>query len=157
MRYDLKMYMEGTGSFYADSDRLASIHVGWVIFRNNPVVGCGIGDLRDECSKFYAQLYDRTDRILLPHSQFLHVAASCGIIGIALFLLGFYGPFLFSHGFSIPYLFFLYLNYSISFLLENSLERSMSVAFFLFFGLLAMFGFKNQRDPMNPSLRYSRE
>jgi len=31
---------------------------------------------------------------------------------------------------------FLYLNYSISFLVENSLERSVSVAFFLIFALM---------------------
>ena len=154
VRYDLKMFQEGKGAFYADSDRLVSLRVGLSIFNENPVLGVGIGDLRDECENRYIQLYDRKERILLPHSQFLHVAASCGIVGLALFLLGFYGPFFLNSGMVKPFLFYLYLNFSVSFLLENSLERSMSVAFFLFFTLLSIQGWKmNQsKSGVNGSL-----
>ena len=39
MRWDWKMYQEGTGAEYADSGRLTSLKVGYDIFKANPWFG----------------------------------------------------------------------------------------------------------------------
>jgi O-antigen ligase len=135
MYHDWQMYREGTGALYNDSDRIESLAIGWKLIQRNPIVGVGMGDLRKECVVEYKKT-GRTDSYKLPHSQLVYVWAGCGIIGLILFLSGFYGP-LWAVGWRSSYfLGFLYLNYSLSFLVENSLERSFSLAFFLFFALL---------------------
>jgi O-antigen ligase len=137
MKYDWEMLRQNGGQEYSDSDRVQSLKIGWKLFEANPIIGVGIGDLRQITIEEYA-LTRRTEYVKLPHSQFLHQMAGSGIVGLILLLIGFYGPFYFSNRDKAYFLGFLYLNYSLSFLVENSLERSFSTAFFLFFALLSI-------------------
>ena len=143
MQYDLQQYKTGKGNWYSDSDRLQSYKVGWDLFVQSPFVGTGIGDLRDVGSQVYSTQLNRPNYHKYPHSQFLFVLAGCGLLGIIIFVVGFYGPLIVQQNYSNPLLFYLYLNYSLSFLVENSLERSFSLAFFLFFSLLLLSSKKN--------------
>lgn len=146
MKYDWEMLRQNGGQQYSDSDRIQSLKIGWKIFSDHPILGVGIGDLRQATKEEYA-LIGRTEHIKLPHSQFLHQIAGSGIVGLILYIIGFYGPFYFSNRKRAYFLGFLYLNYSLSFMVENSLERSFSTAFFLFFALISMNSQSSEKDP----------
>ena len=107
---------------------------------SNPLIGVGYGDVLEEAHVYYDQTYKRQDLFKLPHSQYLLTLAGSGLLGFIIFMVGFFTPLL-SKKLKTKtgtLLLLLYLNYSISFLVENSLERSVSVAFFLLFALLLL-------------------
>lgn len=137
MKYDWKMYSNNTGTLYSDSDRMESLKIGWNLFIEHPISGAGIGDLSAEVHKLYKD-QQKPELYKLPHSQIIHQMAGSGLIGLTLLLIGFYGPYFMAHIRPTVFLSFLYLNYSLSFLVENSLERSASIAFFLLFALISL-------------------
>ncbi len=137
MTHDWKMYQEGTGGFYSDSERIYSLQLGTRMFLKQPVLGVGIGDLKDHCEAFYRR-DNRQDIFNYPHSQFIYLLSGMGLLGFVLTMVGFYGIWLFSKSSFPILLIMLYVNYSLSFIVENSLERSISVAFFLLFACVLL-------------------
>ena len=135
--YDWNQYRQGNGMAYSDSERFMLYRSGFEVWKKNWLVGVGFGDVRQEVAIDFAQRYERNSGNKLPHNQYLLFLCGSGLIGLLIFLIGFYLPFIKSAnlGFAGILIGFLYLNYSLSFLVENSLERSMSVAYFL---LIAM-------------------
>jgi len=133
MLYDWHQYADNNGHHYSDSERIMSYHAAWEIWKSNPIIGTGYGDVRQEAHLFYDSKYQRADLFKLPHSQFLLTLAGSGLLGLVIFLAGFYVPLLYTQSTSLSWMLlsFLYLNYTLSFFVENSLERSISVAFFV--------------------------
>ena len=132
MFYDWEQYASNGGANYSDSERLFSLKTGWELFSENVLLGTGIGDLFDSCEEVYQQ-QSRSAIINYPHSQFIYQLAGTGLIGFGLFIGGYLYPLIRRHNKFYFLLMALYLNYTLSFLVENSLERSMSVAFFIVF------------------------
>jgi len=131
MRYDINEYLKGGGSQYSDSERWVSIQTGLELFKENPVLGVGIGDLREICSKRMREVLNYyPDKY--PHNQFIFFLSGIGIIGFILFCIAFFTPWL---QFKSGELLFIMMGilFLISFLVENTLERSYSIAFFCFF------------------------
>lgn len=118
---------------YSDSKRMMSARYAWSLIKESPMLGVGFGDVKKEIGE-----KGREDGVMnldiLPHSQFLLTITGSGIIGLGMFVIGFYMPLVKSMRTSIVgiLLGLLYLNFTLSFLVENSLERSVSVAFFVF-------------------------
>ena len=137
MFYDWQQYVAHGGINYSDSERLFSLKTGWDLFCNNLLLGTGMGDLYDSCVDIYQQA-SRTEVINYPHSQYVYQLAGTGIIGFLLFIGGYLYPLRSKAGSYYLMLIALYLNYSLSFLVENSFERSISVAFFLIFAVALM-------------------
>ena len=135
MRYDWQQHQEGHGALYSDSERLLSYKAGIAVLKSSPLIGVGYGDVRTAVVDYYREIADRPDLDKLPHSQFITYLAGAGIIGSILWLFGIYKPLYWSikkrKGIHLYLITLLYLNYSLSFLVENSLDRSMSVAFLL--------------------------
>ena len=150
--YDWKQYQEGKGRTYSDSERIMLYNVGLQVWKDHALLGVGLGDVKNEVSEYFIKMYDSNGPRKLPHNQFLLYLAGSGIVGLALFLCGFYFPLRKCASLSIEgvLLMMLYLNYTLSFLVENSLERSMSVAFFLLLVLPLMKNAQKQVD--NPDL-----
>lgn len=138
MMHDWKMYQSDKGENYADSQRLMMARAAIEIWREAPVIGTGYGDLKETSRAYYREHFNLPDLDKLPHNQYLITIAGSGLIGLILFLIGFYGPLMGYRGVYRALLLLLYLNFTLSFLVENSLERSVSVAFFLFFSLLIL-------------------
>ena len=132
MFYDWEQYANNGGANYSDSERLFSLKTGLALFSENVLLGTGIGDLFDSCEEVYQQ-QSRSAIINYPHSQFIYQLAGTGLIGFGLFIGGYLYPLIRRHNKFYFLLMTLYLNYTLSFLVENSLERSMSVAFFIVF------------------------
>ena len=136
MKHDWSQYQKGEGNSYSDSERMLSYRAGLSIFKDSPWIGVSYGDVRGETRKYYTDVVDRPSLDKLPHCQFLTYLAGVGIIGFLTWLYGFYRPLIKSFRqvrgtLTISLILMLYLNYSLSFLVENSLDRSISVAFFL--------------------------
>jgi O-antigen ligase len=137
VKYDYMMYQKGEGKSYSDSERIASYKVGLELFKKNPILGTGLGDLKNECEKTYEALSIETSRINYPHNQYLFTLAGMGVIGLAIFLLGTCWPFFF-HKARDPLFWVLHLTVFTSFLVENTLERSIGIGFYLLFLLAAL-------------------
>ena len=131
MLYDFNKYRQGQGSNYSDSERIHSIKAGLQLFSENKILGTGIGDLQEECSDLMAQKLGRQTN-KYPHNQFVFMLSGIGIVGFLLFCLSFFYPWSLFR--SENWLFvFLGLLLFFSFWVENTLERSYSIAFFCFF------------------------
>ena len=137
MFYDWEQYAIDGGINYSDSERLFSLKTGWQLFSDNLFLGTGIGDLYDSCHEVYRQ-QSRSAVVNYPHSQYIYQLAGTGVVGFVLFIGGFLYPLTRRHNKYFYLLVALYINYALSFVVENSFERSMSVAFFLTFAAMLL-------------------
>ncbi len=128
---------DNDGHLYSDSSRWISLHTGWQIWSEHPILGIGAGDLLSETKKVTAQLYlTYAEDPKLPHNQFLFILASTGILGLVVSLVAFFYPLYHErHN-------FLYLGLQMmalaSFLIECTLENAIGVSWFLFYSLWFM-------------------
>ena len=132
-RWDFLMYKKGEGIDYSDAGRLISLKVGIQVFKSEPVFGVGAGDVYSEVGDIYTQQYSSWSP-KLPHNQLLIIAAGTGIVGLILFVIGFFYPLYASRNFrkKILILFF-YLNVFISFWIDMPFDAAFGVAFYVFY------------------------
>ncbi len=146
MRYDLNEYQKGNINENSDAMRLLSMQIGMQMWRQNPLLGVGSGDLETETYSIYEKQYPQITVInrRVPHNQFIWVLAGTGLLGFALFLTAFFYPLIaqryYQHGL------FLILNLMIfsSFFTEDTFEEQMGSGFYLIFLLLLMNHFKRE-------------
>jgi O-antigen ligase len=66
--------------------------VGWRIFEDNPIMGVGVGNYKENVIHYVVQpgalLRNDlvVDKSLIPHNVYLHIGAELGVIGLALFV-----------------------------------------------------------------------
>jgi len=136
-KWDINQYKKGKGLSYSDSERLFSLEAGWSVFKSAPIIGVGVGDLKSKCQEAYAaRNYPELQHY--PHNQYLFVLAAMGIIGFILYSIALLGPLWFMRGSYDPYFISLHAVLFISALVENTLERTFSIGFYLFFVLLSL-------------------
>jgi len=123
-------------SDYSDGGRFISIKVGMDIGNDNPVFGVGAGNLRQEVKNRYAQMYPESTEVKMPHNQFVSIYASMGIVGLGLFLFAFFFPLFYKKGYRHTLFLSFHIIVLLSFLVENTIENSIGIAFYLFFLLL---------------------
>ncbi len=136
MRWGLIKFREGEGAAYADTGRIVSLKVGWELARRHPVFGAGAGNLQHEVEKVFDEAYPQMPEPLVPHNQFLFVLAGTGAVGLLLFLVALFFPFLYNHNYRHPFLLGFYGIILTAFMIEHTIENSMGVGFFVFFLLL---------------------
>lgn len=135
--YDLDMYRQGKGNFYSDSERIKSFVVGSEVWKQNPILGVGIGDVKAECVAIYNQKYQKSKR-LVPHNQYLYTGVAFGILGFLIFI-GSYGlPLFWNRGYQDPLLLSFFIILSLFCLVERPIERSNFIALHCFFVLCAI-------------------
>ena len=142
-RWDFLMYQKGEGADYSDAGRLISLKVGTQVFTSEPIFGVGAGDLYSEVGKIYTQQYSNWSP-KLPHNQLLIIAAGTGIIGLFLFLIGFFFPLFADYNFrNLTLVLFFYLNVFISFWIDMPFDAAFGVAFYVFY-VCFFWRYKNQ-------------
>jgi len=134
MLYDLEQFQKGKGNNYSDSERLMSYELATELIKKQPVFGHGIGDLRSIMKSMHVDRYGEKEKYIYPHNQYLYILAGCGVIGFVLFFFGLLSPILFSKRNIL--LASLCLIMFVSFLVENTVQRAVITAFFLFFILI---------------------
>lgn len=139
MMYDINMYLSGNATNYSDSGRLYSLKVGFTLWKENALLGTGIGDLKRRCAEKYKLLYNwENERTLYPHNQYLFILAGTGLLGFILFVLGLGIPLAAYSNYKDINILILYLVFLMSFLVNNSFERSVGFSFFIFILLILM-------------------
>ena len=146
MRWSYLKYQEGEGEVYADPGRIASLQIGWELFREHPIVGIGHGNLRAEVERRFDAYYPGHPKALLPHNQFLFVMAGSGLLGLLLFLIGFFYPLFYRRNYRHAVFLGFYSVAFLSFAIEHTIENSIGVGFYVFF-LLLLLTHLNRRLP----------
>ncbi len=135
-RWDMNRLISGNITDYSDAERVVSLRAGWQLVKENPIMGTGLGDLRDEMEIKYKDLFD-LDLRKRPHNQYMTFWAGAGTVGLLIFLLGFYGPLTRKRA-PTAFLFGMYILASLSFLVENTIDGAVGTALILGYLLWAM-------------------
>ena len=119
--------------------RVYSYQAAWAIIQQHPLLGVSKVRLAAAMAKEYKYRFPSIDpnRYVLPHNQFIYNLASYGIIGLVIFLIGYYYLLWRSIGRRNVLLVLIYLIISISFVVEYTLESNIGVIVGLFFMLIA--------------------
>ncbi len=136
--YDYDQYRKGNIDNLSDSERLISIEAGLVLASQNPLWGKGAGDLKKEVKRYYQTFYPNISHPKLPHNQFVSVLAGTGIIGFTFFLFAFLFPLKYHHNYRDDFLLVLHVIVFFSFLVENTIENAIGVAFYALFLLVGL-------------------
>lgn len=122
-------------SEYSDGGRVMSLKIGLEIGNEHPVFGAGAGNLRQQVKDRYAEKFPEIEP-KMPHNQLVSVYASTGVVGLILFLFAFFFPLFYKKAYRNT----MFLSFNIivflSFMVENTIENSIGIAFYLFFLLL---------------------
>ena len=135
MFWDLAQYQQGKGKSYSDSERLMSYAISFDLIKENPWFGHGIGDLRTIMTRKHLEKYGEKEKYIYPHNQYLYILTCLGILGSILFFFGLLSPLILAQHRNI-FLLSLFALMLISFLVENTIQRAVITAFYLFFILL---------------------
>lgn len=135
MMWDLEQYQKGIGNNYSDSERLMSYEIALDLVKDAPIIGHGIGDLRPLTTQKHKEKYGDKEKYIYPHNQYLYILTAAGILGALVFFFGLLCPLLFAEKRNI-FLVLIFLMLLLSFLVENTIQRAVITAFFLFFILL---------------------
>jgi O-antigen ligase len=119
--------------------RVYSYQAAWTIIQQYPLFGVSKIRLTAEMAKEYGYRFPEInpDRYVLPHNQYIYNLASYGIVGLLLFLFGYYYLLWRNIHSGNVLLMLMYLIVSISFIVEYTLESNIGVIVGLFFMLLA--------------------
>jgi len=111
-----------------------------------PLTGVGIGDLKVEMKKKLDAAPEHPQDVLLPHNQFIFVAAGTGIFGLIVFLIAICLP-LMRRRYLKNWLFVCFhIIILSSFFTEATIEEQMGTDFYLSF-LLLMYIFIQSKEP----------
>ncbi|UPL48477.1 O-antigen ligase family protein [Hymenobacter sublimis] len=129
---------------YSLVGRVYSYKVALKVIQDNLWVGVGKADIADEMATRYQQEFPtiQAASYIQPHNQYLYSTVAFGVVGLLLFIIGFYYAGLCIWPRYAPLLLAQYLIVTLSFLVEYTLETQIGLAFALFFLLLALEGSK---------------
>ncbi len=151
-RWDYRQFRQGTGGGYPDSERLTSIQVGLKIGATRPFFGIGAGDLQQAVEKEYQTAHQGRYNFRMPHNQFVTIYAGTGLVGLALFLTGFFFPLFYKKNYRQPLFLALHAVVFMSFLVENTIENNFGVSLFLFFLLTGLNFLSNKKEDLAADL-----
>lgn len=151
---DVSRFKDGKNvNDYSDGNRLLSWQLAWRIGNENPLLGAGIGDVRDKINTIYetefpfTEIRDQKGNLLhqigiapqnrlIPHSQYMYVFAGCGWIGLLWFLMTCFYPYVNKSLRASHLLMVFNVMMMTSFISESTLEIQLGVALHLFFMVL---------------------
>jgi O-antigen ligase len=128
VKYDWEQYQKGEGATYSDSERWLSLEAGHRLWKDHPILGVGIGDLRSEMQVAFKEMGAEVSRKKFPHNQFLFVLAGCGLLGAMIFFGGFLTPLVLHHPGRHGLLWSVYILLTASFMVENTVETAIGTA-----------------------------
>jgi O-antigen ligase len=139
-RYGLYLFQHRTNlEELSDSYRLGSVLAGADIVRKHPWTGVGVGDIREACEDYYRlhlpALYGRG---LMPHNQYLFVAAATGLLGLCYFIWATIYPLLYKKSYNNPLIVIFHIIMLLSFIPEHTLETQLGTAIYILFVILGI-------------------
>jgi O-antigen ligase len=152
--WDWKMYISGQGEGYSDSGRMLSLHAGWNIWMEHVWFGVGSGDLKEAVRLEYLRQFGETVKPIMPHNQWLSIAAGSGLTGLAITLIGFFTPLIYKRQYRNSLLLAIHLVFFLSFLVENTLENAEGVGLYTAF-LCILLSYTSNLTPFELELENS--
>lgn len=137
-RRDLQMYALGLGKDYSDAERIISSEAGLKVGNENPLFGVGAGDLKQEVEAYYIEQGIDISTPKMPHNQFISVYAGTGLVGLVLFCMAFFYPLKYKGNYKDELFASFHLIVFFSFMVENTIETAIGVAFYSFFLLIGL-------------------
>lgn len=137
-RRDLQMYALGLGKDYSDAERIISSEAGLKVGNENPLFGVGAGDLKQEVEAYYIEQGVDISTPKMPHNQFISVYAGTGLVGLVLFCFAFFYPLKYKGNYKDELFASFHLIVFFSFMVENTIETAIGVAFYSFFLLIGL-------------------
>ncbi len=140
-----KMKYERNAEGHSVAQRLVYWTAGWEIFKSNPVIGVGTGDVSNAFNQEYEEMNTpMKERFRLrAHNQFLTIALTFGMLGFLLFFASVVMPFFTLKSANS----FLYLGFFIiamgSMLNEDTLETQAGVTFYAFFNAFLLYSLRS--------------
>jgi O-antigen ligase len=136
---DIQTYLsKGYPNYNSLTTRLISYDAAIAIFRKEPILGCGLGDIKDETDTYFRTNYPMIDIPILPHNEFLFYLAATGIVGLLVFCFTFYFPLFYKRNWRNKILLMQYVVLTVSFMTEPMLETQLGMAFSLLFIMLPL-------------------
>jgi O-antigen ligase len=129
--YNIQLMRQGIVGEYSDAQRLLSYKTAWTLYKENPILGTGLGDIYADVDAYYKQNHP-TQRTMLPHNQFLSILLGTGLLGLLAFTALTFTPFISGRKEPIVLLFGTVL--LLSFMTENTLFSSLGTGIYVFFG-----------------------
>jgi O-antigen ligase len=136
---DVRVYQNhGYANFNSLTTRFISYEAAITIFKENPLVGCGLGDVKDKTDQYFIEHYPEVETPILPHNQFLFMLAATGLIGMSLFIFLFYSPLLYKSNRRNSLLVVHYVILTLSFMTEPMLETQLGMGYSILFIMLPL-------------------
>lgn len=146
---DLKGMLSGNTKSYSDGERLISWRAAFQIIKENPIIGVGAGDLKQEMKNKYIE-QGNPEMFKRPHCQWISIAVANGIIGVILFAIGFFVPLFSRKNYQVYLLLALHIIFFLSLLPENTFENNYGVSLWLFALLIGLNYVDGQRSQAIP-------
>ncbi|MBI1226228.1 MAG: hypothetical protein GC192_13425 [Bacteroidetes bacterium] len=137
-RWDYRQFQQGTGADYPDAERFTSVLIGYDIGKEHPIFGIGAGDLDAEVHRRYDSGAYGNYQFRMPHNQFVTIFAGTGLLGLGLFLVGFFLPLFYRGNWRNPLFLALHAVIFSSYFVENTIENNFGVSLYLFFLLVGL-------------------
>lgn len=135
---DFQALQKGEGFRYSDATRIRSFKIGKDIFLEHPYLGVGAGDLKKEAVRRFQEEYPENSKYLAPHNQWITFLAGTGLIGFVILFGAFWQQLLDGRWKKDLLFLVLQIMIALSFMVENTLENSVGVGFYLFFTLIGL-------------------
>ena len=138
MLYDYDQFKHGNIKNLSDGERFTSMMVGIKVGNENPLIGVGVGDLKQSTAAVYQKEFPNVSKPKLPHNQLISIYASTGILGLFIFIFAFFFPLWYQQNYRNVLLTILHVIVFCSFFIENTIETAVGVAFYCLFLMLGL-------------------
>jgi len=132
----------GDPSGHSIAQRIAYLDAAIYIFRNNPVIGVGTGDVQSSFNRYYEKTNSLLDKNYRrrAHNQYATFLLTFGMVGFLLIMVCLLVPVFLERKWRDYFFIVFFIISFLSMLNEDTLETQTGVSFFIFFYSLFLFG-----------------
>lgn len=139
-KYNLEEFFRGNDiGRLSDSYRIVSVQAGLDIGNQSPLIGVGVGDVRNLTAEYVAEHYPDLAHITYsPQNQFVVIYSALGLVGVIYFLFMIFAPLRLNGFWSEWQLIAFHTVAFCSFMFEQLLETQIGICFYLVFSLMGL-------------------
>ena len=134
---DVSVYTnEADPNFNSLATRMVSYKTAIEIAKENILLGCGQGDLKDKNDALFKRDYPSITTPIIPHNQFIYYLAATGLVGLIIFTFAFTAPLWVNKFYKFEFMQVAYVILLLAFQFEAMIETQIGVACTLLIVLL---------------------
>jgi O-antigen ligase len=109
-----------------------SMIAGLKVGNDNPILGCGYGDLDRDVNIAYREVFPQEKEPKIPHNQYVMTYAGLGVVGLCLFFYAIFYPVFYKKNYIDSIFLALNIISICSFLAEATIETQATAMYCLF-------------------------